>query len=105
MLRYHLYNEMKITELQERLRKYKVELAASTIRKLAPEGIITPPPRYDKKEKKGKGGPSNGPEDSPADIVALWELTHALGQAAAPTGYVGYCGEVWDAVFDPRSVK
>jgi len=96
---------MKITELQERLRKYKVELAASTIRKLAHEGIITPPPRYDKKEKKGKGGPSNWSEDSLADIVAFWELTHDLGQGVVPKGYVGYFREVWDALFDPKLVK
>jgi hypothetical protein len=97
---------MKINALQDRLQKYNVKLAGSHIRKLAHDGVITSPPRYHRKEKMGKGGPSNWSEESLADIVAFWYVTNDEHRGVVPTEVVILFRDLWDMILhDPQWVE
>jgi hypothetical protein len=87
---------VQIAELQGRLHRYGVGLASSTIRKLAHEGVITPPLRYHKSEGKGRGGPSNWPDDSVGEIVAFWVLTHDPMRGATRKSTIRFIRSTWD---------
>lgn len=91
---------MLISELRVALQKYNINMSGSVIRRLASDGVISPPPRYPKEEGMGRGGPSNWPEQSIGEIVAFWVLTHDRMYGATPKSTIRGMRRDWYRLID-----
>jgi hypothetical protein len=91
---------MLISELRVALQKYNINMSGSVIRRLASDGVISPPPRYPKGEGKGRGGPSDWPEQSIGEIVAFWVLTHNSLFGATPKSTIRKMRQEWYRLID-----